>query len=205
MFSIAENRFNKELKLTRRVSYDVIKPEYLQYFDNDGFELSYLECEYYRENGIKLNSILNHNCDQRDWIVGGSEKFKIDHSMILQRWCFEGEAKEQLQVKKGDYPQLNKYLKLVPKWGLDFALEHFDNDEVLEVLHIELDYRDYEEALDAKSWFEQKFLLTDWEHLVVCLKKDRQYWEHLPGMQQNDWKAAYWGLNKAETTYKAFV
>lgn len=205
MFSISNNKFVKELKLSKRVSNDVITDDYLKYFDSDGFELSYLECEYYRENNVEINNILNHRCDQKVWLDGGNDKFKIDHSMILQRWEFVNEAREQLLSKKTKFPQLNKYLNIVPKWGLDFSLEYYKNDEVLEVLHIETDYRDYEEALDAKSWFEYKILSTDWEDFVVSLKKEKSQWENLPGMQQNDWKAVYWGLNRAEITYKAFV
>lgn len=202
---VTNNSFNRYLNLEKRVSYDVIKPEYIQYFDNDGFELSYLEQEYYRENGVKLNNILNHSCDQREWIKGGVGNLNVDHSMILQRWSFVGEAKKQLEAKRNEFPQLNKYLNMVPKWGLDFALEYYKDDTFVEVFHIETDYRDYNEAVEAKEWFEVKLLQTDWEQFVKSLILNRDKWEHLPAMQQNDWKATYWGLNKAEITYKAFV
>lgn len=205
MFSVTSNTFDKNLYLTKRVSYDVITEEYLRYFDNDGFELSYLEQEYYRENGVKLNHILNHSCDQKPWMVGGDTNFKLDHSMLLQRWSFEGEAKDQLERMKKTFPQLNKYLSVVPKWGIDFALEYYNNNHWIEVLHIELDYRNYEEALEKKDWFQNKLKETDWPGFVKSLVIHKSEWEALPGMQQNDWKAAYWGLQKAEYTQKAFL
>lgn len=204
MFSLTTNTFDKNLELTKRVSNDVITEDYIHYFDNDGFELSYLEQEYYRENGIKLSKILNHAGDQRPWIVGGDTNFKLDHSMVLQRWMFGGQAREQLEYKKKTFPQLNKYLCVVPKWGLDFALEYYNNDHWMEVLHIELDYRDYDEAMEAKDWFQNKLLSTDWPGFVKSLVINKSKWDSLPGMQQNDWKATYWGLNKAEFTHKAF-
>lgn len=204
MFKVTENKFNNKLELVKRVSNDVITEDYIQYFDNDGFELSYLEQEYYRENEIKLSSTLNHNCDQKPWIVGGDDHFKLDHSMILQRWCFSKQAREQLEFKRKQFPQLNKYLSIMPKWGLDFALEYYNNDHWIEVLHIEVDYRDYTEALESKEWFERKILATDWPGFVKSLVINKSKWDVLPGMQQNDWKAAHWGLNKAEFTHKAF-
>ncbi len=36
------------------------------------------------------------------------------------------------------------------------------------------------------------------------LKYKISQWECLPGMEQNDWKARHWGLEKAEFTQKAF-
>ena len=205
MFSVSQNTFDKTLHLTKRVSNDVITEDYFRYFDNDGFELSYLEQDYYRENGIKLSNILNHACDQKPWIVGGDTNFKLDHSMLLQRWSFEGTAREQLEFNRKRFPQLNKYLSVVPKWGLDFALEYYNNNHWLEVLHIEMDYRDYDEALEAKDWLQNKLTTTDWPGFVKSLIIHKTEWENLTGMQQNDWKAVYWGLNKAEYTQKAFI
>lgn len=205
MFKITENKFDNKLELVKRVSYDVITEDYIQYFDNDGFELSFLEQEYYRENGVKLNNTLNHHCDQRPWITGGDNNFKLDHSMILQRWEFVGEARQQLEARKKQFPQLNKYLNIAPKWGLDFALEYYNENAWIEVLHIETDYRDYDEALEAKDWFEKKILSTDWPGFLKSLVHNKDFWEKLPGMEQNNWKAVHWGLNKAEITQKAFV
>lgn len=205
MFHISDNKFNNYLELKRRVSNDVITEQYIRYFDNDGFELSYLEQEYYRENLVPVNAILNHACDQREWVSCNHVNFKVDHSMILQRWEFVKEARDQLESKKIQFPQLNKYLKLHSKWGLDFALEYYNGDIAIEVLHIENDYNNFYEALVAKDFFEKKFLTTDWEHFVQSLIKKRTQWEGLQGMEQNDWKAVHWGLNRAEKTLKAFT
>ena len=205
MLSATNNTFESYLGLKKRVSNDVINEQYIKYFDNDGFELSFLEQEYYRENGIKLDYTLNHATDQKDWIVGGDEHFKMDHSLILQRWEFVDEAKKQLEYKRKEYPQLNKFLNLVPKWGLDFALEYYNENSYIEVLHIENDYRTYDEAMLAKGILEEKILNTDWIDFTKSLIRKKSEWENLPGMQQNDWKAVQWGLSKAEVTQKAFA
>lgn len=204
MFTVTNNDFDNYLDLNNRVSNDVITEEYIRYFDNDGFELSFLEQEYYKENNVPINLTLNHFCDQRTWMTYTDENLILDHSMVLQRWEFKGEAKEQLETKKTQYSQLNKYLKLKAKWGIDFSLEYYKDDIVLEVLHMEMDYQNYDEALSAKKFFEEKFISTDWNHFTDSLLKNKSQWEHLQGMDQNDWKAVHWGLNSAEKTFKAF-
>ena len=205
MFKVTENKFDKKLELTKRVSNDVFTEEYVRYFDNDGFELSYLEQEFYRENKVSIKRILNHCCDQREWIVGGDVNFKLDHSMVLQRWGFTEQAREQLEYHKNRFPQLNKYLQIAPKWGLDFALEYYNNNQWMEVLHIEVDYRNYEEALESKEWFENKLISTDWPGFVKNLVRHKSEWDTLVGIEQNNWKAMHWGLNRAEITQKAFL
>lgn len=205
MFSVTSSTFTEKLNLSKRVSNDVITEDYIRCFDNDGFELSYLEQEYYRENGVKLTNALNHNCDQQDWITGGNDKFKLDHCLLLQRWNFVGEAKAQLERHKSTFPQLNKYLQIVPKWGLDFALEYYDDNTWLEVIHIENDYRNLEVALRAKEILQNKLLSTDWDDFVKSLLNHRDEWQHLVGFAQNDWKATHWGLNRAEITEKVFA
>lgn len=204
MFKVSDNRFTRYLDLTKRVSNDVITPEYIKYFDNDGFELSFLEQEYYRENKVPLTHILNHAADQQDWITGGDENFSIDHCMLTQRWQFVGEAKDQLEEKKNLFPQLNKYLNLVPKWGLDFALEYYKDDIHIEVIHFEKDYRNFYEAVAAKERLEELVLSTDWDDFVFRLLKKKDVWEQFNGMSQNDWKATFWGMERAENTFKAF-
>lgn len=205
MLSITDATFERYLDLTKRVSNDVFTEEYVRYFDNDGFELSFLEQEFYRENGANLSSCLNHTCDQREWIKVSDTRFKLDHSAILQRWQFSGEAKDQIERHKSRFPQLNKYTKLRHKWGIDFALEFYENDTSLEVVHIELDFHNYYEALARKEILQEKFVNTDWVDFVGSLKSHKKEWEHLTAMDQNDWKAVHLGLNRAEQTYKAFA
>jgi len=204
MFTISDNKFDQYLELKKRVSNDVITEQYIRYFDNDGFELSFLEQEYYRENQVPIDNILNHFCNQKEWIKCSGEVFKVDHSMILQRWEFVEEAKKQLENKKNFFPQLNKYLRLNSKWGLDFSLEYYKEDIALEVLHIETDYSNYYDALEAKDFFERKIQSTDWDDFTKNIIKNKTDWQHLQGMDQNDWKAVYWGLDRAENTLKAF-
>lgn len=205
MLRISDSKFLPELHLKRKTNPLYFYKENLQYFDNDGFELNGLEINYYKDNNVDLSNCLNHSADQKEWFICDDKRFKIDHSILLQRWDFVDYAREQLLDFRNQFPQCNKYLRLQSKWGFDFALEYYDQDLVMEVLHIENDFKSYELALEAKQFAETKILSTDWNDFVSNLKRKKNEWEYLPAMAQNDWKASFWGMKKAETTYKAFV
>lgn len=205
MFRLSTNTFKKELKLKLHTNPINFIEDYIKYFDNDGFELSRLEKEFYLSNGIEVGNCLNHSADQTEWFICDHTNFIVDHSLLLQRWEFDSYAKEQVYGFCNQFPQLNKYLRLKSKWGYDFALEYIDGYDVIEVIHIESDFRNFEQALEARSVAELKILNTDWEDFVKNLKNKHTEWNHLPVGEQNDWKASYWGLKKAEITYKAFV
>lgn len=204
MFTITDNTFIENIVLTKRVSHDYFTQQYINYFDNDGFELSYLEQEFYREHDIILTDILNHKGNQLPWIECSHPNFKLDHCTISHRWSFEGEAKCQLLNHVHKYPELLKFLSLKPKWGLDFALEFYNKDTFIEVMHFEMDYETYKDAVNAKKYFEEKILSTDWELFVAMLLSGEEEWSQLKGMEQNDWKARLWGLDKAEVTLKTW-
>ena len=204
MFFIVDNYFDFDLSIKQAIDSEKINEYNVRYFDNDGFELSKLEQEYYRENNIHLDDCLNHLGCQKQWIKCEHDKLKVDHSLLLQRYNFTEQAREQLETHKKQFPELNKYLRLRPKWGLDFSLEYYDHKHAIEVLHIELDYNDYNIALEIKERLERRILNTDWVDFTESLKLKKAQWESLPGMEQNDWKARHWGLQKAEFTQKAF-
>ena len=173
-------------------------------FDNDGFELTLLEQQFYKDNHFSTNNFLNHNCLQSRWLSLIDQNFILDHSLLLERKCFECEAREQIKHFSKQFPQLLKYLKLKPKWGIDFSLEYYKNNFYIEVLHIEYDYYDHGEAVEAKNLLQAKLLATDWNDFLSFLIKKKEEWVNLRGFQQNDYKAKLWGLPKAEETLKSF-
>lgn len=180
-------------------------PPCIHCFDNDGFELTLLEQQYYKENHFTVNHFLNHHGCQTQWFSLDDPNFILDHSLLLERKSFDDRAREQIESYCKQFPQLLKYLKLKPKWGIDFALEYYSGDSYMEVLHIEYDFYDYDQALKAKEVFQTRLLATDWNDFVSSLIKKKDEWVNLKGFQQNDFKAKHWGLSKAEDTLKSFV
>lgn len=205
MLRVSDSKFIEQIHLNKKTNPLNFYDRNIQYFDNDGFELNGLEVSYYKENNVFVSDCLNHQADQKEWFICEDKNFKIDHSILLQRWDFVDYAREQLIDFRNQFPQCNKYLGLKPKWGFDFALEYYEDGMVMEVLHIENDFKSYDIVLEAKQVAESKILNTDWNDFVSILKRKKNDWQYLPAMAQNDWKASFWGLKKAETTYKAFV
>jgi hypothetical protein len=204
-FSIADSIFERYLELKHPVDHLFFNNDNVNYFDQDGFELTGLERASYEVNGVKTTNILNHVGDQRPWIKINDPSFKIDHSAIMQRWQFVQHAQDQLHQHIDLFPQLRKFLNLQSKWGLDFDLDYYDHDCYVEVMHIEVDYRNYYEAIAAKSMLEERIKNTDWHDFVQNLLKHQDQWAGLKGFAQNDWKARYWGLSRAEVTEKAIA
>lgn len=202
MFTIHNGKFVRYLEIQKPIDDNLFTEENVRYFDNDGFQLSLLEQEYYKSNKVNITNTLNRAGDRPEWMACTHDKFHLDHSMMPQRWCYVAEAKEQLERHLSKFPSLIKYINLKSKWGLDFALEYYDDQTALEVLHIEFDFRNYYQALGMKQALENKICSTDWEDFKRQLINKKNEWENLQGMDQNDWKAKFWGLPKAEKTFK---
>ena len=205
MFTVIKNKFDQHLQLQHSIAESYFSARNVMYFDNDGFELTLLERSFYEAHNISTENILNHECDQKEWITGGNDNFKIDHCLLLQRREFVDEARHQILRHQRKLPQLAKFLKIVPKWGIDFALDYYDDDNAVEVLHIENDYRSYDEAQQAKDEIEQRILNTDWHDFTNSIIQQKEQWINLKGFAQNDWKAVYWGLSRAEVTQKSYT
>ena len=70
-------------------------------------------------------------------------------------------------------------------------------------MHIENDYREFDEFMEDKVRLEKLVFDTDWVDVYKTLDRRRDEWEHLIGYDQNDWKSTLIGFNKAEITHKA--
>jgi hypothetical protein len=203
-FFVTDYILAKDATLKKPVIDGLINEYNYRHFDNDGFQLNRLEQEYYNANGIYVTECLGVQAAHYPWITAiNTGNFIIDHSLIMSRYSYSDEAREQLEKASYKYPYLKKYLLLKPKWGFDFALE-YAGENYLEVMHIEQDFDSYHEAVNCKVKFEQLVIQEDWAHFVSELEKRRAIWEPLQGMARNDWKARFWGFDKAERTLKAF-
>jgi hypothetical protein len=204
MIQFTKNDFVVPAYITTPIRDDYFSQYNIQHFDNDGFQLNRLEQMYYDAHGIRIEECLGVQAAHYTWATVNHKNYILDHSMILTRCGYAGQALEQLKEHSKEFPYLRKYLTTKPKWGLDFALEYFDEDSYIEVIHIEQDYNTYEQAKQAKAEFERRILSTNWISFTQHIITKRTEWEKLQGMARNDWKAREWGLKKAETTLKAF-
>lgn len=178
--------------LTCTHACDGIQYSDFNYYDKDGFELTVAERRILMHNGADLRSCLNHWTWHRDWLslnVNRSLGLHLDHCMLLHRPSFDAEALHYLQ----NYPHPCAVFmsKSKPKWGLDFALDHVEGQDAVEVLHVELDDYDLARISERKAALEEWLTQQDLLDLARKIRDNRSHWQHLTGYAQNDWKAQY--------------
>lgn len=187
---------------------DDLSAEDFRFYDKDGFELNIAEQKFYSVMGHPLDNLcLNHRCYQEDWFRLERDDLGLilDHSLILHRCNYTGDAAEQLESLKFQIPTAGYLLNTKPKWGFDFALDAVAEDgTVFEVLHIEFDSNDYEYFKTRLIMMEYTIRHTDWVDAAQRVWAEKPQWQYLKGFSQNDWKAEYLlGWNKCEYTEKA--
>jgi hypothetical protein len=176
------------------------------YYDKDGFELNQAEQKYYAAMGHPIDyPCLNHVCWQEPWYyLEPNSLLLLDHSLVLHRCRYEGDAAKQLHDISKSMPYAHLLLQTKPKWGLDFALDAVYGDHVYEVLHVEYDSRDYDQFCNQKIILEYTFNHMDWNDAASQIWQHRNEWQHLKGYDQNHWKAKYLlGWDYAELLEKA--
>lgn len=201
--------FNKTPFLTVPIDEELVKTLKLRDFDKDGYEIpTPLERLYYEAQGVNLNKeIQYHIAPVEPWYIDTEDSEQglvLDHSMLLTRWEFAGEAREQLLRHLKDRPILNKLLGIKHKWGLDFSLDWVDENGCTEVIHIEQDFRDYNLACETKQQVEQLIETTDWIDGVRQLFEHKQFWKDLNSDDHSHWKARFFGWHKAFDSLKVF-
>jgi hypothetical protein len=172
------------------------------FLNKHGFELSPLEQIYYSTNNVPISKGNLKNpfgaCNF-NWFKNYStnKNFYIEHSWCFTRLEYQGEARDQIIQFSKQHPQLADLLDIKPKWAIDFRLDYLDKEMMIEVLHLEEDFYDIEQAREMKDWVEAKILSTDWVDFVARLKAHLPTWQSIKGETlQRQWKAEFWGLPK---------
>jgi len=202
-------KFARSPFLTTPIDYDKLQTIPLKDFDKDGYEIDTpLELEHYVLNNVDVHhNIQFHHSTGKPWYIdkeNSEQGLILDHTQILTRWAYSGEARERIKEVAQSRPVLNKLLAIKPKWGIDFSLDYVTHDTCMEVFHIEKDATTYEEALELKGKAEQIIDNTDWEGAVKDILKRQNEWKDLCSDDQSDWKARYFGWHRAFDSKKVY-
>lgn len=180
--------------------------EYCQWFDKEGFELTDLEGIYAAVNSFPLTKkAFGHKTIGWHWIENcniSHPDIYVDHSYIMFRPEFTGAAREQLERHVKRYPFLTKLLKIKSKVGLDMALEYVTEPLTTEVVHIEIDEKDF-----IKAWVQIRKIQSgikhkEWDAVVSTIQILQPHIEQLPSDDQSDLKARLFGFARTYQTLK---
>lgn len=202
-------KFAKHPFLTTPIDYLKLQTVPLKDFDKDGYEIDTpLELEHYVLNNVDVHhKIQFHHSTGKPWYIDKEnleQGLVLDHTQLLTRWAYAGEARQRIEAIAKDRPVLNKLLAIKPKWGIDFSLDYISHEVCMEVFHIEKDATTYEEALELKDKAEQIIDNTDWESAIQDILKRKDEWYHLCSDDQSDWKARYFGWHRAFDSKKVY-
>lgn len=202
-------KFNPDPYLRKPIARHQVETLPFKDFDKDGYEVpTPLEWLHYEANNVELNrEIQYHIAPVQEWYTdteSSEHGLVLDHCMLLTRYAFSGEAKEQLIEVSKHRPILQKLLNIKPKWGIDFSLDYVTHDVVMEVIHIEQDFNNVEEAKDAKSKLEYIINNTDWYDGAMRLWQKRDEWLSLSSDDHSDYKAQFFGWHRAFDNKKVF-
>lgn len=202
-------KFNPDPYLRKPIARHQVETLPFKDFDKDGYEVpTPLEHLHYEINNIPINrEIQFHIAPVQEWytdIESSEHGLVLDHCMLLTRYAFDSEAREQIIEVCKNRPILQKLLNIKPKYGIDFSLDYVTHDIVMEVIHIEQDFDNIEEAEDAKERLESIIDSTDWYDGAMRLYQRRDEWENLSSDDHSDYKAQFFGWERAFDNKKVF-
>lgn len=187
---------------------DVLKKS-LQFFDKDGYELTPLEQYWYMNQGVDISEKhLHHTAHHKWWFKDAENAVQgavLDHCLINTRWCYSGDARLQLLRLKEQRPLLNKLLYIKPKYGIDISIDFVSQHSCFELFHIEVDRNSFQEICDVKKRAEDLILNTDWDNKAIEVFDRKLEWSELPSDDQSDWKAKFFGWDRAFDNRKVYV
>lgn len=202
-------KFTESPYLVKPIERSLVENLPFRDFDKDGYEVpTPLENLHYEVNGVELNrKIQYHIAPVQEWYCdteSSENGLVLDHCMLLTRYAFAGAAREQIQEVSRHRPILQKLLNIKPKWGIDFSLDYVTHDLVMEVIHIEQDFDNLDEANNAKERLEQIIENTDWYEGAMMLYSRREEWINLSSDDHSDYKAQFFGWHRAFDNKKVF-
>ena len=191
--------------LTKTIPQDVLYNSEFRDFDKDYEVATPIERLHYEYNDVILGNIQYHSSCTQQWYTDldmSEEGLILDHSQILHRWAYRGEARESIERAARSRPILNKLLLIEPKWGIDFLIDYVTHEHYFEVIHIEWDAVTYQEAVELKDRAEAFIESADWESGIQEIIERKSEWINLCSDDQSDWKAHFWGWERAFNSKK---
>jgi hypothetical protein len=201
---VTNNQFNPNPFWDKAIEGDIDTPsnQLVEFFDQNGYDLTMLEQIYAEANQAKTTVHRNseHITLRQTWFSDDDPHTSgahINHAVMFERKGFTGDALLQLKEWAKQSPQLYKLIAMRPKWGLDFSIDYCDEDgNVFELLHWEFDGFDYEEIYSKKNHMEEFLIRQNWDERAKKMLEQKDDWHSLGFFEQSEWKTHFFGIDK---------
>lgn len=204
---LAESHFDPAPCWTKPVPVNLLigdfmcSSECVKSFDQNGYDLCPLE-QLYAKTNMEPELDFTHyrgfrTSIHKPWFLQDEKLsgYVINHSMLLERKGYGGEALAQLKSYAKSNPLVYKLVNYKTKWGLDLSIDYVDESgECWEVFHYEYDSFDYRKIIQVKSAVESMVASTDFDQVVKDLQARKSEWFNLEFFAQSEWKTKYFGL-----------
>ena len=172
-------------------------PQWVEYFDQNGYRLTHLEQEYSKANNQLFVLHRDEKSLRKEWITCDNSTTgpHLNHAFLFERKGYSGAALEQLKKFAEINNQIHKLINYRGKWGIDFSMDYVDSlGNSMELLHFEYDGYELDEIEEVKDKVEEVLLRVDWIQAAKLVLERKSEWINLEFFQQSDWKTNFFGL-----------
>lgn len=175
-------------------------------FDNDGFQLTELEKEYYIKNEVELISspttyseinFHNHWPLKQPWFrLDKHPNIFVNRAFTYTRYGMAGRARYELEKIQSHKPEVRRIMDIFPYWGFEIRIDWIDNTGVYELLNVYKKYDDPDLFKYDKRLMEDILnSVKDWELECRLLYSRKEEWQNLDFEERNTYKKRYFGIN----------
>jgi hypothetical protein len=196
MIQLTENSLNSVSHWSIPIPLSDVPPvDWVQLFDQNGYDLTVLEQEYAKVNEPAKSHRYRYAL-KYPWMTWEKHsKSHFNHCLLFERKAYAGEALDQLLNWAEFNPLIWKVIKIQSKWGIDVSIDYVDTSgNVFEVFHYEWDDFDYSVVSQKKYEIETLVLQTDWDFAASKMLERKEEWMHLPFFAQSKWKSDFFGV-----------
>lgn len=167
----------------------------MEYFDQNGYDLTPLEEQYAIANGTDVRQMRWRRALYKDWFVcEATSGVHLNHACLFERKGYHGPALEQIHRFAQVDNTIYKLIHMKPKWGIDISIDYVSEHSAFEVFHYEWDDFDYDRVLEKQEEIESVLMSTDWVEIAKLFWDKREQWMHLDFDGQTKFKTDYLGL-----------
>ena len=201
MITVTDNQFYTNRTWSKPLVWKyesaILFPQWLEYFDQNGYRLTHLEQEYSHANDQPFVLHVDEKSLRKTWMTADQVTTgpNLNHAFLFERKGYEGEALDQLKQYAEVNNLLYKLINYKGKWGIDLSMDYVDAEgNSMEILHFEYDSYNLQEINVIKQEVEQIVANTDWAFAAKKILARKAEWMNLEFFEQSKWKTDFFSL-----------